>query len=349
MAVVRFSLTLPQIVDRTSSTPYAATFAFARHADALGFSTGYLGHHSFTPETGDASAPFVVLGAIAAQTEQLRLGTSIYLAALHHPISVAEQVQQLDQLSAGRVVLGVGVGYRPYEYEGFSLPFAERGRRLSEMISFWRNAWTSGSYAYQGRTFTVPDLPVEPPCRQQPHPPIRVGGTSPAAIRRAARLGDGWFSLPMEGLDYVRDLVDQYRAACRAVGREAYVVLMRQAWTAPTAAAVEEEWLDSALAFHRLYWKASTGTLGDKDDPVLQRVAAGERVPCEELARDRAIAGTPDFCVEQLLRWHAAIAFDEIELSFGRRNPRLLHESVGLFAREVVPAFTAAAGVTLGR
>ncbi|MCC6382281.1 MAG: LLM class flavin-dependent oxidoreductase [Dehalococcoidia bacterium] len=347
MVDVRFSLTLPQIVDHTSSTPYAATFAFARHADVLGFSTGYLGHHSFTPETNDASAPFVVLGAIAAQTEQLRLGTSVYLAPLHHPVTVAEQVQQLDQLSGGRVVLGVGLGYRPYEYQGFGLPFAERGRRLTEMVTFWRHAWATGSYAYQGKLFTVPDLPVVPPCRQQPHPPIRVGGTSPAAIRRAARLGDGWFTLPMEGLDYVRALVDQYRAACRAAGREPYVVLMRQAWAAPTPAAVESEWFESSLAFHRLYWKA--GTRGDENDPVLQRVAAGERVPYDEFARGRAIAGTPDFCVEQLLRWHEATAFDEIELMFGRRDPRLLHDAVALFAREVIPAFTAAAGLNLRR
>lgn len=74
------------------------------------------------------------MGALAARTEKLRLGTGIYLAALHHPVNVIEQVSQLDQVSGGRAILGVGVGYRPYEYEGYNVDFHSRGRRLTESL-----------------------------------------------------------------------------------------------------------------------------------------------------------------------------------------------------------------------
>jgi probable F420-dependent oxidoreductase len=336
---VRFSLTLPLYRDDRASQPYDETFRFAGHVEDLGFFTGYLGHHSFTPETGDASAPFLVLAAIAGHTDRLRLGTGIYLGALHHPVTVAEHVQGLDQISGGRAVLGVGVGYRSYEYEGFGLDFQERGGRLTELVETLATAWSTGTYMHEGRFFSIPDLPVEPPCVQQPRPPILCGGTSPAGLTRAARLGDGWISLPMENLTRMKKLVDRYRDLCADAGRKPYVCLMREAWVAPTEAQVEEEYLSRALAFHRYYWEA--GTPGDDRDPVLKRVAAGDGVSYQEFAHDRAIAGTPDFCVEELHRWHDATAFDEICLMFlgATRDPAVLYRTIDLFAAEVMATF----------
>ena len=179
---------------------------------------GTFGHHAFTPEIGDPSAPFVLLAAVAARTEHLRLGSGIYLAALHHPVTVAEQAATLDQISGGRAVLGVGVGYRDYEYRGFGLDFAARGRRMDELLTVLRTGWQTGAFEFAGNEFQIPKLPVHPPCVQQPHMPILVGGSAPAAIHRAARLGDGWFALPQESLTVMQHQVDLYREACRAGG-----------------------------------------------------------------------------------------------------------------------------------
>lgn len=338
---IRFSLALPRYVDLGEKDPYRRTYDFASTAEDLGYFGGFVGHHSFTPETKDPSAPFVLLSAIAARTERLRLGSGIYLAALHHPVSVCEQVSTLDQISNGRAVLGVGVGYRPYEFQGYGVPFEDRGRRMDETLAILRSAWTTGSYAYEGKIFQIPDLVVYPPCVQSPHPPIYVGGTSRVAIERAARLGDTWFSLPMETLGYVKNLADSYRAACAVAGTTPRICLMREAWAAPTAAALEEEWLPRALAFHRYYWE--TGTRGDEADPVLRRVGAGEDVGLEEFAADRAFAGTPSFVIEEIRRWHDAIGFDEVCLIFatGREaaSEEQLRRTVRLFADEVMPAF----------
>ncbi|MFN8023874.1 MAG: LLM class flavin-dependent oxidoreductase, partial [Acidimicrobiales bacterium] len=166
-------------------------------------------------------------------------------------------------------------------------------------------------------------------------------GTSSAAIRRAARLGDTWFTLPMETLSVVVELVAEYREACAAAGTTPRICLMREAWVEETDAEVEAEWYPRALSFHRYYWDA--GTRGDVHDPVLQRVAAGEDPPYQEFVRDRAFAGTPDLVIDEIRRWHDAIGFDECCLIFatGREatTQEALTRAATLFANEVFPAF----------
>ena len=169
-ASMRFALTIPAYRDPGSRDPYEKTYELCRVAEQAGFDAGFMGHHSFTPGFGDAAAPFVLLAAIAARTERLRLGTGIFLLPLHHPVAIAEQVAVLDSISNGRAILGVGIGYRPYEYEGFGVPFRRRGRIMDEALELIRSAWTTGSFAYEGRHFQVPDLPVQPRPVQEPHP-----------------------------------------------------------------------------------------------------------------------------------------------------------------------------------
>jgi probable F420-dependent oxidoreductase len=339
--MIEFSLTLPRFHDAGDGQPYRRTFEFCRTVDERGYAGGFVGHHSFTPETKDPAAPFVLLAAIAAHTERLRLGTGVYLGALHHPVNICEQVSTLDQISNGRAVLGVGTGYRPYEFKAYGSPFEQRGRRLSETIALLKHAWATGSYAWDGQFFQFDDLPVYPSAVQTPNPPIYVGGTSKAATDRAARLGDTWFTLPMETLPHVAALADAYRTACAQQGTTPRICLMREAWVAGSDAEVEAEWYGRALSFHRYYWEA--GTKGDDHDPVLQRVGSGEDVPYREFVRDRAFAGTPDLVIDEIRRWHDAIGFDECCWIFatGRESTtqEALTRAATLFAEEVFPAF----------
>jgi probable F420-dependent oxidoreductase len=339
--MIEFSLTLPRFHDPGERDPYRRCFEFARHVECVGFAGGFVGHHAFTPETKDLSAPFVMLAAIAARTESLRLGTGVLIGALHHPVSTCEQVSTLDQISNGRAVLGVGTGYRPYEFEGYGSPFHQRGRRLSETLEILKNAWTTGSYRFDGEFFSFDDLEVYPMPVQQPHPPIYVGGTSQSAIERAARLGDTWFTLPMETLPYVVNLVERYRAACAKYSTTPRICLMREAWVGQNDKEVEDEWFERALSFHRYYWE--TGTRGDNEDPVLQRVGTGQHVPYQEFCRDRAFAGTPDMVIDEIKRWHDAIGFDECCLIFSTAreatDQATLTRATQLFADAVMPAF----------
>lgn len=333
---VRFSLMLPTFWDAGEAQPYRRTIEFAQLADRLGYFMGTFGHHSFTPEISDPAAPFALLSAVAAHTDKLRLGTGIYLAALHHPVTVAEQVATLDQISGGRAVLGVGLGYRPYEYEGFGLEFGDRAERLEELLTVIRDGWRAGYFEFSGRHYQVAKAAVHPTCVQRPHVPVLVGGSAPAAIDRAARLGDGWFALPQESLVVMQGQVAAYRAACRAYGKTPYVCMMRNAWVAPSMDQVQREWLPRMVEFHKTFADARAST----DDPVIERLLADQPFTLDEYLQARAIAGTPEVCAREIEHWIDAIAPDEFSLIFGGSDDQVrLAAAIEQFATEVMPAF----------
>ena len=229
-----------------------------------------------------------------------------------------------------------GSGYRPYEYAGFGVDFRSRGKRLDEMLVVMRDGWASGSFAFEGEYFRIPESVVHPTCVQQPHVPILVGGSAPAAIDRAARLGDGWFALPQESLAVMQAQVDAYRVACRQAGRSPYVCLMRNAWVAPTMRQVESEWLPRMVAFHKAFAEARAS----RDDAVIEQLLAGEAVGVGDYIEARAIAGTPENCRAEVQRWLDAVQPDEFSLIFGGADdPARLTQAVELFAQEVMPAF----------
>lgn len=331
---MRVGIAIPIFEDPGRRDPFAPTYDLCVLAEQLGFDVGLVGHHHFTP--GYATAPFVLLGAIAARTERIRLGTGIFLLPLHHPIHVAESVAVLDRVSGGRAVLGVGVGYRPYEFEGFGLRYDTRGVRTTEALEIIRAAWTEERVRYEGRHFRVPDLPVYPKPVQSPHPPVWVGAVARRAQERAARLGDGWISDFMMPLPQEVRLADRYRSMCADAGRPPMVALLRQAAIATDRRELEETWLPAAAASQLAYWRA--GARGRDDDGLFARLDAGERVDVRDFARDRAIAGTPADCCDQIGRWRSALAPDLLVLAIGGADPAGTRRSLELFGHEVLPA-----------
>ncbi|ULN50050.1 TIGR03619 family F420-dependent LLM class oxidoreductase [Mycolicibacterium goodii] len=133
---------------------------------------------------------WVLIGALAALTQRVRLSNAVYVAPARPLLEVAKQVATASVISGGRVSLGVGVGWMREEFELMGQDFATRGRRLDEMIPALRELWRGGWVSFEGRYYLVPELMIEP------HPaapvPILCGGESETALRRAARLGDGW-------------------------------------------------------------------------------------------------------------------------------------------------------------
>ena len=161
--------------------------------------------------------PLIALAGVATRTRRIGLGVSVYLAALRHPIAVAKQVASLDQLSGGRVILGVGAGWIPEEYETLGIPFKQRGIWLDEHIQAMRTLWRDEKPRYAGSHYRFENIGFEPkPVRRDV--PIWVGGNSRAARRRAARLGDGWhvIDVPMRELEAG---IAELAGECRAIGR----------------------------------------------------------------------------------------------------------------------------------
>jgi len=174
-------------------------------ADDLGFDRVILSEHHGA-EDGYLPSPLIAAAAVAGRTRRVRIQISALLLPLYDPIRLAEDVAVLDQLSDGRIELVMGAGYRPEEFAMFGRALSERPRLIEDGIEALRAAWTGEPFEYRGATITVTPRP-----RQQPHPPIIMGGSSAASARRAARMG-----LPF--LPAMPDVFDAYVAECERLG-----------------------------------------------------------------------------------------------------------------------------------
>jgi probable F420-dependent oxidoreductase len=158
----------------------------------------------------------VQLARLAGLTQRVRIGTSILLLPLYPPAIVAKQLADLDQHTGGRVSLGIGGGGEyPQEFRACGVPLAERGARTDEAIELIRKLWTSEEITHEGRFFPMEQVRIRPAPRQVPGPPILVAGRQEVAMRRAARLGDGWMPYMYsprryaESVARIRELADQ--------------------------------------------------------------------------------------------------------------------------------------------
>src|SRR3954470_15318666 len=146
---MKFSFSLPVLRDASARDPYHQTYELARIAEAAGFDTATIGHHHFMP--GNQSDPLTFMATVAARTDVLRVGTGIFQLPVHNPVRVAEQVATIDQISGGRVSLGVGMGWWPLEYEVHGSVFSQRGARMEEALQILRLVWSTEHATFDGR------------------------------------------------------------------------------------------------------------------------------------------------------------------------------------------------------
>jgi len=184
---------------------YAAALDQVAWADALGFDSVGLGEHHGSPD-GYNPSPLILASAMSARTKRIRFRTAVVLAPLYDPIKLAEDAAVAQLATNGRLLLGIGGGYRPSEFETFGKKLEDRWRLIGETIALLRLAWTGEPFTWQGRRCHVTPRP-------DPLPPILLGGGTPAAARRAARIADGWFP-PLEP-----KLWPPYRDECLALGK----------------------------------------------------------------------------------------------------------------------------------
>ena len=173
--------------------------------------------------------PFTVLGYLAARTSRLTLGTSVTIVPMHNPFEVAKQVAEIDQLSGGRFVFGIGVGWFEDEFDVLGQNFRNRGARTNEALELMRALWSPDPVSFEGEHYRVADAYFSPKPVQRPGPPIWVAGGSGAAIRRAARYGDAWHPVrpTFEFLESAREtLAREVEAAGRSPGSVSLAVKM---------------------------------------------------------------------------------------------------------------------------
>jgi probable F420-dependent oxidoreductase len=344
---VKFSFSLPILRDRAAREPYAATFELARVAEEVGFDTATTGHHHFMP--GIMSDPLTFLGAVASRTERLRVGTGILQLPFHHPVRVAEQVATIDEMSGGRVSLGVGLGWWPLEYEVYGARFRDRGARMEEALEILRLVWTREGTAYEGRFHSFPELTVHPRPVQRPHPPVWVAGVADAAVDRAARLGDEWLCSPTQSREKAKECLAVYRASCSRLGRSPDWILRRYAWIEPDGRAVRDTVLPEYVTGLVDHWRESAED--DVERELVRRIDSGEAVPPTEIADQRLLWGSPDDVIAQIGRYREETGTTHVHAAFGAGLPAgsslvshlgtfdQMAAMIRLFGREVIPAF----------
>ncbi|HVG80477.1 MAG TPA: LLM class flavin-dependent oxidoreductase [Patescibacteria group bacterium] len=163
---------------------------FLQRAEALGFHSAWVVEHMFG--TIPALAPVELLTYAAAVTERLRLGAAVLLTALRTPVHTAKSLATLDQLSGGRLIVGVGLGGNPKIYPAFGLTASRRAARFAEGLRLMKRLWTEPAVTADGEFYRLENASLQPRPLQTPHPPLWFGGHHPLALRRAVELGDGF-------------------------------------------------------------------------------------------------------------------------------------------------------------
>lgn len=186
-----FTGQIPAGSDRTFTREYADYLALVRLVESEGLDAAWVSEHHFS-EDGYLPSLVPMLAAFAAVTERIELGTGVVLAPFHDPIRLAEDFAVVDQLSGGRTICGLGIGWRDEEFRAFGIDVSTRTRRLRETVDVLRNAWSGKRFDYKGKHHRYDQVAVTPtPARV---PPILIGGFVDEAIRRAGRIGDGYIS-----------------------------------------------------------------------------------------------------------------------------------------------------------
>ena len=220
-----------------------ALVGLAARADELGFHSVWVHDHVFNvghvlDRIGGRPyyEPMTFLSFVAARTRRVRLGTSVLVLPYHNPVRLAKAAATLDVLCGGRLVMGVGVGLIEKEMQAMGTPFAERGAYTDEAIAVMRALWAAEEPRFAGKYYRFEGMKFSPRPLQTPSIPLVIGGVSRAAIRRAARLGDGWQPLGLSP-EALGQGVAALRDEARACGRDAAKIPVSIAMTLAAARA----------------------------------------------------------------------------------------------------------------
>lgn len=298
--------------------------------DRAGFHAYHLAEHHGTP-LGIASAPSVFLAAVAQRTTRLRFGPMVYTMSIYHPLRLIEEICMLDQMSEGRLELGIGRGISPIEM-GFYGVGGELQERYQEVLSIVMQGLTEGRLNHAGRYFSFDDVPVELPPYQRPHPPLWYGAARPDTAAWAA--GQRMNIMTNGFVDAVRAITDSYRDAwARTEPANAALPLMgmsRHVVIAPTEAAAVavarpayQRWFTSLLYLWRL--KNMQIPLNFPEDFDAARAAGLCLVGTAAMVREQAAAQIAATGINYLL---CRIAFGDLPFRQSLDTTSALQEDV---------------------
>lgn len=267
---MQYAISIPQGLAAGGFDP-SAFRAHLERAEALGFESAWTQEQVLgaTPQL----SPIEAMTYAAACTDRLRLGCAVFVLPVHNPLLMAKSIASLDQLSGGRVEVGVGIGGKQ-RMPAFGVDAGGLAARFTEQLRLMKACWTEPEITFEGRFWRLEKTGMEPKPLQRPHPPLWIGGRHPAALRRAARYGDGFVGAGSTTTEAFAGQVRAVRAALDEYGRDpAGFRIAKRAYVA----------------------------VDDDGDRARERIAAAlERYYGSAGLADVAVAGTPGECARGL-------------------------------------------------
>lgn len=309
-----------------------------RLAESLGFDSIWAGEHHLT--AGFHFFPQLpLLSYLVPHAGRMALGTNLLLLPMHRPVDVAEQAAFIDMACGGRFILGVGLGYRPEEFAALGAPFKQRVARLVEGIEVIRRLWSETGIDYDASWFTLKNATLLPRPVSESGPPIWIGATKDNAIRRAARMGDGFIATPNAGNAEVRRQVDLFLTRRADAGRQgpAEVGRMLEVYCHADAEEARRRAAPHLLTKYASY--ASWGLTGSAGAAARAADSVTSEDDFAAFARDRFVIGNPDDVVAGLLDQHRQVGITHVAMRLAWPGSAAVDslECIELIGREVLP------------
>jgi alkanesulfonate monooxygenase SsuD/methylene tetrahydromethanopterin reductase-like flavin-dependent oxidoreductase (luciferase family) len=317
-------------------TQFEAMVRTVRQAEALGFDSIWLGEtHRRRPGYGHLPAPLLVGVALAATTRRIAIGTGVLLLPAYTPLQVAEQAAVLDQLSSGRLILGVASGlevYRDFGFRNFGFGPTDVRPMLDEGLEILCRLWSGDEVTYHGRYWHYEGAACVPLPAQRPRPPILVGGITERALQRALQV-EGWIG----GTPYPLPLIVNVAHRLRELGMPSHgntLALIRPIVVAASSARAREcaeRWVGPLVDYYL--------QRGAYVRPDFTFVRDPDHLVREEAMREVPIVGDPGQCAEQIERYatEAGINHFIFRVRFPGSPPEAVEQSLQLIAEEVLP------------
>jgi probable F420-dependent oxidoreductase len=309
--VTQFGLAIRNFVGPREVPDVEGLYAYARHAEELGFESLWAWDHILLGV--EPSFPILdsitMLGAIAARTSRIKLGTGILVLPLRNPVVAAKALGSLDVISGGRLILGVAAGWYAREFDAVGVPFKQRGRHFERNLDVLVRLWTQERVTLRVDELNLREAVMVPRPVQSPRPPILIGGYVDAVLRRVATSSDGWLTYFYTPESFSRNW-EKVKAFAREAGRDPATL------TATNQLAVYVGRSRAETAADMRQWLSTEW----------------DTAAWSESTIEHAVHGSPAECVEQL-RAHVATGVDRLILIPYRYQP----EQVERIAREILP------------
>ncbi len=299
-----------------------AQVAYNHNFEAL-----FAAQHYATGPDAAMLQPLPLLSYLAGQVPGMYLGTSIFLLPLHPPLMVAEYTATLDNLSGGKFLFGVGLGYREIEFKSLGVEKRHRRDRLVEALEVIRKLWSEDEVTFHGRFIHLDGVTIAPKPLQLPRPPILLGADTVKTVTKVPKVADHWIASRRHSKAFLREAVPAYKAALEQNGKSFKgLFIFRDLCIADSS---KEAVNRIRSAYERRYQRYQQwGQPGERYD-----------LPFDELKQGRLILGSPAEVIEQVMAYHEEFGaeFMWFIVDWPGMDPRFTLESIQRFGEEVIP------------